>query len=142
VGKEKCKAPVAVDGRGRATHVSARSLVLSTLITGLDGRSNFERNGGAFAPSSTLPPLAHCYGQKPAGDPNSGSSQKNSVWIGWNQIRACDNFGPSASPWHQPHSRHHARNSSRNLHVGFDLRRQAVGIERLRDQARRMHGPR
>ena len=58
---------------GRATHVSARSLILSTLITGLDGRSNFERNGGASAP---LLPLAHCYGQKPAGDPNPGSSQK------------------------------------------------------------------
>ena len=41
--------------RGRATHVSARSLILSTLITGLDGRSNFERNGGALAPSSTFP---------------------------------------------------------------------------------------
>jgi hypothetical protein len=44
--------------RGRATHVSAGSLILSTLITGLDGRSNFERNGAALAPSSTLP-LAH-----------------------------------------------------------------------------------
>ena len=44
--------------RGRATHVSARSLILSTLITGLDGRSNFERNGGALAPL-LHPPLAH-----------------------------------------------------------------------------------
>ena len=53
---------------GRATHVSARSLILSTLITGLDGRSNFERNGGALAPSSTFPsPTATA---KPAGDPN------------------------------------------------------------------------
>jgi hypothetical protein len=41
--------------RGRATHVSARSLILSTLMTGLDGRSNFEQNGGALAPSSTFP---------------------------------------------------------------------------------------
>jgi hypothetical protein len=41
--------------RGRATHVSARSLILSTLITGLDGRSNFERNGGALAPLLHLP---------------------------------------------------------------------------------------
>ena len=48
--------------RGRATHVSARSLILSTLITGLDGRSNFERNGGALAPLLHLP-LARCYGQ-------------------------------------------------------------------------------
>ena len=51
-------------------------------------------------------------------------------------------FGPSASPRRQPHSRHHARNSSRHIHVGFDLRRQAVGLERLRDQARWMHGAR
>jgi len=29
-----------------------------------------------------------------------------------------------------------------HLHVGFDLRRQAVGLERLRDQARWMHGAR
>jgi len=34
------------------------SVMLSTLIAGLDGRSNFERNGGALAPSSTLP-VAH-----------------------------------------------------------------------------------
>ena len=68
--------------------------------------------------------------------------KKNSVWIGWNQIRACDNFGPSAAPRRQPHSRHHAPNSSRHLHLGFDLRRHAVGLERLRDQARRMHGAR
>ena len=60
---------------GRATHVSARSLILSTLITGLDGRSNFERNGGALAPLLHLP-LARCYA-KPAGDPNPGSSPKN-----------------------------------------------------------------
>ena len=60
---------------GRATHVSARSLILSRLITGLDGGSNFKRNGGALAPLLHLP-LAHCYGQKPAGDPNPGSSQK------------------------------------------------------------------
>ena len=32
--------------------------MLSTLITGLDGRSNFERNGGALAPLLHLP-LAH-----------------------------------------------------------------------------------
>ena len=51
-------------------------------------------------------------------------------------------FGPSASPRRQPHSRHHARNSSRHIHVGFDLRRQAVGLERLRHQARWMHGAR
>ena len=37
-------------------------------------------------------------------------------------------FGPSAFPRRQPHSRHHARNSSRHIHVGFDLRRQAVGL--------------
>ena len=47
---------------GRATHVSARSLILSTLITGQDGRSNFERNGGVLTPVLHLP-LAHCYGQ-------------------------------------------------------------------------------
>jgi hypothetical protein len=41
--------------RGRATLVSARSLILSTLITGLDGRSNFEQNGGALAPLLHLP---------------------------------------------------------------------------------------
>jgi hypothetical protein len=33
-------------------------VMLSTLITGLDGRSNFERNGGALAPF-LHPPLAH-----------------------------------------------------------------------------------
>jgi hypothetical protein len=32
--------------------------MLSTLITGLDGRSNFERNGGALAPL-LHPSLAH-----------------------------------------------------------------------------------
>ena len=46
------------------------SVMLSTLIMGLDGRSNLEQNGGALAPLLHLP-LAHCYGQKPAGDPES-----------------------------------------------------------------------
>src|ERR1700675_4480506 len=46
-----------------ARRTSPRGVViLSTLITGLDGRSNFERNGGALAPLLHLP-LAHCYGQ-------------------------------------------------------------------------------
>jgi hypothetical protein len=36
------------------------SLFISTLITGLDGRSNFERNGGASAPLLQSP-LAHFY---------------------------------------------------------------------------------
>jgi hypothetical protein len=40
--------------------------MLSTLITRLDGRSNFERNGGALAPL-LHPPLAHfLYGLDPA----------------------------------------------------------------------------
>ena len=38
--------------RSRAMRVS---VMLSTLIAGLDGRSNFERNGGALDPSSTFP---------------------------------------------------------------------------------------
>jgi hypothetical protein len=41
--------------RSRAMLVA---VMLSTLITGLDGSSNFERNGGASAPLLHLP-LAH-----------------------------------------------------------------------------------
>jgi hypothetical protein len=40
-----------------------------------------------------------------------------------------DRKGSSAPPRRQPHFRHHARNYSRHIHVGFDLRRQAVGVE-------------
>jgi hypothetical protein len=43
-----------------------------------------------------------------------------------------DRKGSSASPRRQPHSRHHARNYSRHIHVGFDLRRQAAGLEPVR----------
>jgi hypothetical protein len=63
--------------RGRATHVSARSLILSTLITGLDGRSNFEQTAVHWLPPPPCPSPAAT--AKPAGDPNPGSSQKETA---------------------------------------------------------------
>lgn len=60
----------------------------------------------------------------------------------WNRIWACDN-----SALARPLGVNHIFGMMReilpgHLHAGFDLGRQAVGLERLRDQARWMHGAR